>query len=118
MRVFLDDIRSPKTENFDKIARSIEDFKSIIEVALLSNTKITYISFDHDLGECPDGLDCVKYLVEKDMDNDILSVDFEYNVHSANPVGSQDIFCYMKNYLIHKEREKANENKKNTKISK
>ena len=96
MRIFLDDERTPRVEQFDVIVRSAEEFKQVIANA---STLITYISFDHDLGLGENGYDCAKFLVEYDLDHQVLCKDFEYNVHSANPVGSVNITRYLKSYF-------------------
>ena len=98
MRVYIDDLRTPKG-NFDVVVRSFEDF-----ITLLCNhgNDITYVSFDHDLGEdgkgeeLPSGLDCAKFLVDHCIDNDIDLP--EWNVHSANPVGAANINGYLLSY--------------------
>lgn len=61
--------------------------------------RISYISFEHDLGEDMSGYDCCKLLVGYDADYQILADDFEFNVHSANPVGKQNIIHYLNNWL-------------------
>ena len=33
------------------------------------------------------------------MDNDVCLNDFDYGVHSANPVGAENIRCYMANFM-------------------
>ena len=97
MRIFLDDERFPKVEEFDIITRSYESFEYLLRV--LGIRKISYISFDHDLGEGLTGYDCTKLLVQYDIDNNILSPDFTFNVHSANPVGATNMRKFMENYL-------------------
>ncbi len=101
MRLYLDDIRTPKDINF-VIVRSYEEAVVFVK----ENGVPNYISFDHDLGvdennnELPSGYDFAKWLVEMDMDNIyLIPVAFEFNVHSANPVGKANIEVYLKNYL-------------------
>ncbi len=59
------------------------------------------ISFDHDLGEFINGeektgYNCVQYLVDYCIDNNI---EFpEYNIHSANPVGKDNMKFLIENY--------------------
>ena len=96
MRIYLDDERIPKVEPFDIIIRDAAEFEVFLAVC---PAKISYISFDHDLGIGKDGYDCAKTLVELDMRYDILSPEFTFNVHSANPVGAANIQAYMNNYL-------------------
>lgn len=72
-----------------------------------------FISFDHDLGMdnerkvLPSGYDFAKWLVEMDM-NGIISIpkDFTFTVHSANPVGAENIRTYLCSYMEFKYNEK------------
>ena len=66
----------------------------------------SYISFDHDLGDKDEGetgYDYAKRLVDMDMDNNFprykFSKDFDYYVHSKNPVGKANIEGLLNNYL-------------------
>lgn len=95
MRVYLDDERNPRVEQFDRVVRNYEEFKEL----LLTLVVVSYISFDHDLGEGLDGYDCAKLLVELDMEHNILDHNFSFNVHSANPVGAKNITAYLEGYL-------------------
>jgi hypothetical protein len=65
------------------------------------------ISFDHDLGENePTGYEIAKKLCNMIMDGIPLPENFEYRVHSKNPVGAQNIHSYMTNFLkIHGENQ-------------
>ena len=90
-KVYLDDIRVPVTPNWI-IVRTVEDFKRVV-----IDYQPTYISFDHDLGEdSPTGYDCAKWLVEIDYRH--LR---DFNVHSANPIGKENIETLLNNYLKH-----------------
>lgn len=53
-----------------------------------------FVSFDHDLGEGEDGVDCAKFLVDYCMDNKLKLPPFR--IHSQNPVGSDNILSYLK----------------------
>lgn len=88
-KLFLDDERTPKTKGPWVVARSYDEFVSIIK----EKGAPIYISFDHDLGEEKSGLDCVKWLIN----NNIVVRDF--NVHSANPVGRDNIISKMKSWI-------------------
>jgi hypothetical protein len=95
-RLYIDDIRDPKGE-FDYIARSSNE---AIEYLVRYGCP-NYISFDHDLGEDDTALNIVKYMIELDLDSegDFIPFDFDFNVHSANPVGKANIEGYLKAYL-------------------
>jgi len=95
MKLYIDDIRDPK-EVFDHIARSSKE--SIIKLRVLGCPD--YISFDHDLGGDDTAMKIVKWMVERDLDNPGWIPDnFEFNVHSANPVGKANIEGYLNCYL-------------------
>lgn len=59
------------------------------------------ISFDHDLGDgTHDGYQISKNIARLVMDaNYEIPSDFEYFVHSKNPVGKQNIEYFMNNFL-------------------
>lgn len=101
--LYLDDLRNPKTKapaGEWVICRSFQEAVDLIETRGYPN----YISFDHDLGEDElTGYDFCKWLVEDDMDNDWVTNTFNYNIHSANPVGSKNIEMYLSNYIKSKE---------------
>ncbi len=83
MRIFLDDVRSPQDESaFDLVIRNVED-----AIELVRAGKVTFISFDHDLGE-PD--DTTGYAVAKEIEqlayNDEIPP-IQWTIHSANPIG-------------------------------
>ena len=95
-KLYIDDIRNPEDKDF-VIARTVQEAKEkVFELGMPS-----YISFDHDLGEESEGdaIDFVKWLIECDMDNHIIPEGFTFYVHSANPIGSENIECLLNNYL-------------------
>lgn len=59
------------------------------------------ISFDHDLGGDDTAMVVVKRLIELDMDADgsFIPRDFTFHVHSANPVGGENIRALLAQYL-------------------
>lgn len=115
-KLYLDDLRVPKmtyptTSNSDwTLARNYDEFVKVIE----KNGLPFFISFDHDLGtehyadahlfkpidyskyKEKTGLDCAKWLVEYCMDNKRTLP--KYEVHSANPVGAENIRKYIESY--------------------
>lgn len=102
VKLFLDDIRVPKDE-YDYVARSYSDAVHIVRtLKRIPN----FISFDHDLGDTDElsGYDFAKWLVSVDLDGQYLfPSDFSFNVHSANPVGAENILSLLNNYLRTKE---------------
>jgi hypothetical protein len=119
--LFLDDERHPEDVTWAPcfvqekyrveewiISRSYDDAMSQI----LNRGFPRFVSFDHDLGEthAKTGYDLAKQLVE----NDIMSGDYEdlehqrfpkefnFYVHSQNPIGKQNIEAYLNNYMKYK----------------
>ena len=101
MRMFLDDIRTAKYD-YDVIVRSYDEALTYVEENGIPN----FISFDHDLG-CDNkgnilksGYDFAKWLVDMDIDEIYkFPKDFHFNVHSANPIGKNNIEAILNNYL-------------------
>lgn len=96
MYIFLDDIRSAPPGA--TVVRSFEEFRDLIKNTDVS--KIREISFDHDLGDESDtektGYDAAKWLIEYLIDNNLeMSSLRQLRVHSANPVGSENIRNYF-----------------------
>ena len=97
MRLYIDDLRTPEFQ-YDFIARTSQDAIDFIEL----NGCPKFISFDHDLGGDDTAMRVVKYLVEKDLDNPFIPEDFDFYVHSANPVGKLNIEGYLISYFKQK----------------
>ncbi len=102
MKMYIDDLRTPKhPENFDWIARSSE-----IAIVLMERYGCPqFISFDHDLGGEDTAMVVVKWMIEMDLDmsGDFIPCDFDWNVHSANPVGAANLNGYLKAYFTQKD---------------
>lgn len=91
-KLYLDDERFPKLSDDWIIVRSFDEFIKII----LDKGLPSHISFDHDLGDnVPTGFDCVKWMIHG-MKYDLRNVDI--NVHSANPVGRDNIEGLVKSW--------------------
>ncbi|KAF2517888.1 cyclic-phosphate processing receiver domain-containing protein [Flavobacterium foetidum] len=105
-KLFLDDLRDVPmvyknlTDDDFVIVRNFHDFKEVI----IEKGLPELISFDNDLGLdendniAEDGYACAKWLVYKsglDLQN------LKFNVHSANPVASQQIQGLLDNYIRH-----------------
>ena len=94
--LYLDDVRIPDPQLPWNIVRSYE---AAIEFVLRHGCP-DVISFDHDLGEGKSGYDFAKWLVEMDLDKKIeIPQHFSYIVHSANPVGKENIIGLLESYL-------------------
>lgn len=114
-KLYLDDIRTPKTDGWD-IVRSYDEFVSYIE----TNGIPDIISFDHDLAQehisyyfdngghdSPPNPKGVKFVEKTGYDAAKWLCSYcyinglplpEWNVHSANPVGRDNITNLLKRY--------------------
>ena len=96
--LWLDDIRNPidyvNDTDFEVIW--VKSYNEFINYLNLPIQFPDMISFDHDLGEDKTGYDCAKYLVDMCMNMKLKLPDFK--VHSANPVGKENIECLLNNY--------------------
>lgn len=100
-KMYLDDERDPKTPGPWVIVRSVDNaIRHVVENGIPS-----YISFDHDLGEdVLTGYDFAKWLVDQELlGAHFFPENFEYNVHSANPVGAENIRAYLDGYFKQRE---------------
>ena len=105
-RMFLDDVREPAWVYPDQdtsewvVCRSFEEAEAVIGDLGWP----TWISFDHDLGPSNErtGYDLAWHLVELDLDSKDMPSDFSFAVHSANPVGAENIRNLLDNYLAYK----------------
>jgi hypothetical protein len=105
MKIFLDDLRDPVDwGHWNVIARSYNDFGQALDKCIRDDDKVIEIAFDHDLGEGKTGMDCVKLLIEMDIDHGILSSRFAFTIHSANPVGRKNMSDLLMNYMMMKEK--------------
>lgn len=106
-KVYIDDIRTPINPQWT-VLRSFNELVSFLEEHGLN--KIELISFDHDLGDLREiektGYDCAKHLVDRwfeEADTLLIPKEDIYfpqtYVHSANPVGSENIIKYINNFL-------------------
>ena len=91
--LWIDDYRKPSktikqiTNNDFKWARTYDE-----AIKILSSWHIGIIDFDHDLGEEKTGYDIAKYIVENNI-----SI-HGFRIHSANPVGSNNIYKLLTHY--------------------
>lgn len=117
MRLYLDDVRTPKDTGWE-VVKSYDEFVKHIQLNGLDAYEV--ISLDHDLGDTAmdeyfnnvrdnykidysnitekTGLDCAKWLVNESMTSKIQLP--QIYTHSANPIGSANIMGYINNYLM------------------
>ena len=93
-KLFIDDERFPVTNDF-VIVRNSADAIAYVEKFGCPN----FISFDHDLGGDDTAMVFVKWLIEKDLDDNVIPSDFGYYIHSQNPIGRQNIDGLLRSYL-------------------
>ena len=85
IKIFLDDLRQP--------FKGFQLVKSYNEcVKLLDVRNVEVISLDHDLGSKKTGYDVAMYMVKND------NYPKQIYIHSANPVGAQNIYQLIKRY--------------------
>jgi hypothetical protein len=114
LRLYLDDIRTPKDPEWI-VARNYDEFVKQIKLHGLGSFEV--ISLDHDLGDTAmaewhrnvyhnyeldyanilekTGMDCTKWLVEQWLDGKPV---VDVVIHSANAIGSANMMGYINNY--------------------
>ena len=134
--LFLDDIRDPsvcmhyKTKYMPDdrreytmsewtIVRNYKEFTEAIIANFSAGRFPGLVSFDHDLADIhydpstqsesfeykeKTGLDCARFLVQFCISNELNLP--EFYVHSANPIGAENIYQAMHDYFKFKERSK------------
>lgn len=101
-KIFIDDERMPPDDgSYWYIVRNFNQFKHVITTERFPN----FISFDHDLGENePTGYDIAHYIVELDLDHNIIPGNFKWYTHSQNPIGKANIDNLLTKYLDFKKK--------------
>lgn len=103
--LWVDDIRPVDLNRIPKgyspiLATSYKNAVRLLELCKAEGAKVI-IDLDHDLGSNKSGYDIAKYLVE----NDYPRLNFKYRIHSANPVGVENIRQLMRRYRFIEESE-------------
>lgn len=96
MKIFLDDVRN--APNLDWV--TVRNYDDCITILSCCWSFIKEISFDHDLGEDRTGYDVAKWIEEHCHMNACKCP--TWRVHSANPVGRQNIEMAMKSAEIYR----------------
>lgn len=97
-KMFLDDLRiASKYYEDDPNMVTIRSYYDAVKYVQEHGIP-SFVSFDHDLGDENEvektGYDFAKFLIEYMLDNNI-NEPFAYYVHSANPVGAENIRMYL-----------------------
>lgn len=87
IKIFLDDLRDPPDDSWT-VCRTAEE-----AILKLSEENVEEISLDHDLGAELTGYDVAKYIEQQVVMNRMPCP--RWSVHSANPVGRQNIAAAM-----------------------
>lgn len=105
--LWLDDIRDPTQDNWlifspigkDVYVEWVTNYQEFVDWIMINGLP-DGICFDHDLGPTEEtGYDCAKWLTEYCYAQN-LKLPF-YNIQSSNPVGKENIKCYLENYKKH-----------------
>ncbi len=97
-RLFIDDERMPVCEDDWFIARDANDAVFLVIKHGIPN----YISFDHDLGDGANGAQFVIWLINHMLDEELkFPKDFDYFIHSQNPIGAANIRAKMDGAIKH-----------------
>ena len=99
--VYLDDLRDAPSPEY-KVIRSYDEFVDYF-MSVGNMTRMHIVSFDHDLGPGKNGYDCAKWLVNWCMEHGYGVP--TYTIHSANPVGAENIKSVFETYYKVKENE-------------
>lgn len=105
-KLFLDDERDPVGNDW-VICRNISEAVAICNVAGLPS----YINFDHDLssgksvnGFENSGMGFAKWMINECLDGrHEMPMDFDWYVHSQNPVGAENINKLLTNWMSFKD---------------
>jgi len=96
MNVYMDDLRSgpmyyPDSKNW-VIVRTVADVETLLKLSIVED-----LSLDHDMGLGQDtGYDLCKWMVETEC-----FPSGEIVIHSANPVGAENMKCLLDNAKKH-----------------
>jgi hypothetical protein len=92
----------PDTSEFGewKIARNFAEAANLIDQFGLPS----FVSFDHDLADGKDGISVAHLIVNTDLDAEgkALPEQFDFEVHSGNRVGRENIRSLLEGYLFSK----------------
>ena len=107
VKLFIDDTRDPQRplKGVDQDWVIVRTYDEAIQY-FSNNPCPEFCSFDNDLGIGKEGADIAKWLIDYDLDHDghYIPYDFQYYVHSQNPVRREYINKTLENYLKFKRK--------------
>lgn len=96
-KLFLDDEREPVTDDWF-IARTSTQAIEVVQTMGMP----TFISFDHDLGGDDTAIKFINWMTDEAIDDYLrFPSDFDYDIHSQNPIGAGNIRSKMDQLLKH-----------------
>lgn len=94
-KLFIDDERFPATDDWVIVRSSQEAIAMIIEYGMPY-----FISFDHDLGGEDTTIRVIRWIIDSFLDGNLeIHPDFDFYVHSQNPIGAENIRKLMFGFL-------------------
>jgi len=94
-KLFIDDERFPATDDWVIVRSSQEAIAMIIEYGMPH-----FISFDHDLGGEDTAIRVIRWIIDSFLDGNLeIHPDFDFYVHSQNPIGAENIRKLMSGFL-------------------
>lgn len=94
LKLFIDDERYPVDNSF-RVVRTSKEAMNFVK----TNGMPDFISFDHDLGGSDTAMVFVNWLIDYDLDHDVIKKYFAFYVHSQNPIGKKNIEGTINGYL-------------------
>ena len=108
MKLFLDDIRNPhQTYPNDSDWAVVRNYNEFVSATEKHFSDLEIISFDNDLanfdsdGTEVTGYDCVKWLCDYILDNNMDVSNLKLLFHTANVVGKENMETYWLNFQNH-----------------
>ena len=94
-KLFIDDERYPVGDSW-VIARTSNEAVEVIKEKGVPS----FISFDHDLGDRDTSMIFIHKMIDFVLDGDmIIPDDFDFYVHSQNPIGKQNIEGILNSFI-------------------
>lgn len=98
-KLFIDDERDPVSPDCVIVRSSAAAIQHMIAHGCAAE-----IMFDHDLGGADTAMVVVRWLIEQDLDHPgFIPGNFVFSVHSANPIGKNNITGLLAGYLEQRE---------------